>query len=205
MNSQSIEKLTKIFSKFPTIGERTAERFAYYLLKKDKEGVKELIQALADLKNNVKLCSFCFNPFEGEGKLCNICKNSNRDTSLLCIVEKETDLLSIEKTNRYKGLYYILGGTVSNLKKKDLSNLRIKELSERIKNIKKYLNKETKIKEVILAFNSTIEGETTSLYLEKALSSLNIKTTRLAKGLSTGGELEYADDNTLISAIEGRK
>jgi recombination protein RecR len=205
MNPQSIEKLTKLFSKFPTIGERTASRFTYYLLKKDNKEIKELIQALANLKNNVKLCSFCFNPFEEEGKLCSICKDSTRDFSTICIIEKEADLLSIERTNKYKGLYYILGGTISGLKKTDISNLRIKELSERIKAVKKYLEREATIKEVILAFNSTIDGEATSLYLEKALSSLKIKTTRLAKGLPTGGELEYTDNNTLISAIEGRK
>jgi len=205
MNPESIEKLTKIFAKFPTVGQRTAYRFTYYLLKKNNTEVKELIKALADLKNDIKLCSFCFNPFEGEEKLCSICKDNSRDISTLCIVEKETDLLSIERTNRYKGLYYILGGTISGLKKTDISNLRLKELAERIKDVKKFLGKDSKIKEVILAFNSTIDGEATSLYLEKALSSLKTKTTRLAKGLPTGGELEYADDNTLISAIEGRK
>lgn len=205
MNPKSIENLTKLFAEFPTIGQRTANRFSYYLLKKDNKEIKELIQALVDLKNNVKLCSFCFNPFEGEEKLCSICRDNSRDISTICIIEKEADLLSIERINRYNGLYYILGGTINRLKKEDISNLRIKEFEERIKNIKKFLGKESQIKEVILAFNSTIDGETTSLYLEKALSSLKIKTTRLAKGLPTGGELEYADDNTLISAIEGRK
>jgi len=198
MHSPSIQKLIDIFSKFPTVGPRTAARFVFYLLGKKKEETDELVAAIQNLKKNVKICSFCFKPFESEDHLCPICANPIRDKSLICIVEKETDLLSIEKTKKYKGLYFILGGTVSRLKKADIEKLRIKELEERIK-------KHPEIKEIILAINPTLEGEATTLYLERLLKPYNKKITRLGRGLPVGGELEYADEETLKSALEGRK
>jgi len=208
MHPPSIQKLIDLFSKFPTVGPRTASRFVFYLLGKSKEEVDKLVVAILDLKKNVKLCKLCFNPFEpsfvkpsggkGEGELCEICSNPARDKSLLCIIEKETDLLVIEKTKKYKGLYFILGGTVSRLKKADIEKLRTKELEERVKN-------HPEIKEIIIATNPTTEGEATTLYLERLLKPLNIKITRLGRGLPVGGELEYADEETLGSALEGRK
>ena len=198
MYSPSIQKLIDLFSKFPTIGPRTAARFVFYLMKISKEEIEELINAISNLKKTVKICSFCFNPFEGEGELCSICADSSRDRTLLCIVEKETDLITLEKTKKYKGLYFILGGTVSTFKKKDIEKLRTKELEERIKN-----HPETK--EVIIAINPTTEGEATALYLERLLKPLNKKITRLGRGLPVGAELEYADEETLGAAFEGRK
>jgi len=205
MYPPSIQKLIDLFSKFPTVGPRTASRFVFYLVEKSKEEVDKLVVAILDLKKNVKLCKLCFNPFEGEGELCEICSNPARDKSLLCIIEKETDLLVIEKTKKYKGLYFILGGTVSRLKKADIEKLRTKESEERVKN-------HPEIKEIIIAVNPTTEGEATALYLERLLKPLNlpagrqvIKTTRLGRGLPVGGELEYADEETLGSALEGRK
>jgi recombination protein RecR len=198
MHSPSIKKLIDIFSKFPTIGPKTAARFVFYLLKLPKEEVKGLITAIADLRNTVKFCQLCFNPFQGEGKICEICKDPRRDKSLLCIIEKETDLEAVEKTRKYKGLYFILGGTVSSLKKTDIEKLRTKELEELIKN-------RQEIKEIILATNSTTEGEATALYLERLLKSQGKKITKLGRGLPLGGELEYADEETLSSAFEGRK
>ncbi len=195
MYSQSVQKLIKLFTKFPTIGPRTAARFVFYLLKLSKEEIDELINSISTLKEKVKLCSFCFKPFEGEGELCEICQNPQRDKTLLCIVEKETDLVPIEKTQKYKGRYFILGGTVSKLKQEDIEKLRIKELQERVKDIK----------EIIIATDATTEGEATALYLERMLKPLNIKITRLGRGLPVGGELEYADEETLGSAFEGRK
>ena len=205
MYPPSIQKLIDLFSKLPTVGPRTASRFVFYLVGKSKEEVDKLVAAILDLKKNVKLCKLCFNPFEGEGELCEICSNPARDKSLLCIIEKETDLLVIEKTKKYKGLYFILGGTVSTFKKADIEKLRTKELEERVKN-------RPEIKEIIIATNPTTEGEATALYLERLLKPLNlpagrqvIKTTRLGRGLPVGGELEYADEETLGSALEGRK
>jgi len=201
MHSPAIEKLIKLFSKFPTVGPRTASRFVFYLLRMPKEEADDLLFAIASLKNSVKVCNLCLNPFEGEGELCEICSNPGRDKSLICVVEKETDLDSIEKTKRYKGLYFILGGTLSSLKKDDIKKIKTEELFERIK--------DPQVKEVIIATNSTSEGEATALYLERLLKPFDTaqgkKITRLGRGLPKGSELEYADDETLSSALEGRK
>ncbi|XOA43029.1 MAG: recombination mediator RecR [Candidatus Nealsonbacteria bacterium] len=197
--SPTIEKLIKLFSKFPTVGPKTAARFVFYLLKSKKEDIDELIDTIFRLKKNVKACNLCFNSFESsEAKLCDICSNPTRDKSLLCIIEKETDLLAIEKTKKYKGLYFILGGIISTLRKKDIEKIRTEELKERIE-------KDPVIKEIIIATNPTSEGEATALYLERLLDPFNKKITRLARGLPVGGELEYADEETLKSALEGRK
>lgn len=205
MNQKSIQKLIDLFSKFPTIGPRTAARFAYYLIGLEKEDAQEIANAILDLKKNIKTCTFCFNPFEPlaspQGKvqqLCEICSNPMRDNSILCIVEKETDLNSLEKTKKYNGRYFILGGTVSRLRKSEIDKLRIKDLAARIKS-------NPGIKEIIIAINPTAEGEATTLYLERLLKPYNKKTTRLGVGLPIGGELEYADEETLSSALERRK
>jgi len=115
MYPPSIQKLIDLFSKFPTVGPRTAARFVFYLMKISKEEIEELINSISNLKKTVKICSFCFNPFEGEGELCKICADSSRDRALLCIIEKETDLIPLEKTKKFNGLYFILGGTASTL------------------------------------------------------------------------------------------
>jgi len=201
MYPKSIQRLIDLFSKFPTVGPKTAARFVFYLMRASKEEVDELVSSILNLKKNIKICSFCFNPFEStspEVQLCKICSDPTRDRSLVCIVEKETDLSAIEKTKKYRGLYFILGGTVSRLKKADAEKLRIKELEERIK-------KHPEIKEIILAINPTAEGEATTLYLERLLKPYNKKITRLARGLPVGAELEYADEETLGEALDGRK
>ena len=198
MYSPSIRKLIDLFSKFPTVGPRTAARFVFYLLKLPKEEIENLISSINELKNNIKICKLCFNPFQGDGEICEICQKPSRGKSLLCLVEKETDLISIEKTKKYNGLYFILGGTVPVLKKTDIEKLRVKELEERIKS-------HPEIKEIILATNPTTEGEATALYLERLLKPFNKKITRLGRGLPVGGELEYADEETLSSALESRR
>lgn len=195
MHSSQIQKLIDLFSKFPTVGPRTAARFVFYLLRLPKEEVEKLTGSITELKEKVKLCRNCFKFFEGENDLCEICRDPRRKKDLLCVVEKETDLVSIEKIKKYQGLYFILGGTVSALKKEELKKLRIKELLERAE----------KAKEVIIALNPTTEGEATFLYLERKLKPLNIKITRLGRGLPMGAELEYADEETLSSALESRK
>ncbi|MBI3631375.1 MAG: recombination protein RecR [Candidatus Staskawiczbacteria bacterium] len=198
--ADSINKLVNLFSKFPTVGPRTAGRFVFHLIKLPKEKIDELIGAIEELKNKIKFCDFCFNPFEGESGLCLICKNPSRNKQLLCVVEKETDLVSIENTKKYNGLYFILGGTVATMRKGDVNNLRIQELLDRVKAPAKFT-------EIIIATNPTPEGKTTSVLIERSLKELSLpfKTTHLAQGLPVGGELEYADEETLESAFEGRK
>lgn len=208
MYPQSIQKLIDRFSKFPTIGPRTAARFVFYLIGLPKKEIEELISLISDLKKKVLRCKFCFFPFENGGNLCKVCSDPTRDRSILCIVEKEQDLISIEKTKKYNGLYFILGGNVSTLKKEEIKKLRIKELKERILNPRKFGILETSpilFKEIILATNPTTEGEATALYLERFLKPLNIKISRLGRGMPIGGELEYADEETIRSALEGRK
>jgi len=197
----SIQKLIEKFSKFPTIGPKTAARFVFYLLQQSKEEVLDLTKSITDLKQNTKKCESCFNFFEdqnSEQKLCKICSNPQREKSLLCVVANETDLMAIENTNKFKGFYFVLGGTVSGLKKESVEKLRIKELEEKIKN-------NAEITEIIIATNPNSDGDATALYLERMLKLFNKKITRLGRGIPTGGELEYADEETLISALEGRK
>lgn len=198
MYSKSVQKLIDIFSKFPTIGPKTAARFVFYLIEMGEEKADEIINSILELKKNIKICTLCFKPFESGEQFCEICSNPSREKTMLCVIEKETDLESIEKIKKYKGLYFILGGTVSTLKKSDVEKLKIKELETRLKN-------HPEITEVILAINPTTEGEATALYLERLLKNFQIKITRLGRGLPIGGELEYADEETLSSALENRK
>lgn len=189
----SIKKLTELFSQFPAIGKRTANRFVFYLMKLPKEKIDELANAILELKNKTKFCSSCFNPYEGESSTCEICQNNSRDKQLLCIVQKEADLASIENTKKYKGIYFVLG-------EKDTENSRIETLKLKIKN--------PDLKEVIIATNHTPEGRSASILIERIIKessqSPSFKITHLAKGLPVGGELEYADKETLESAFEGR-
>jgi recombination protein RecR len=206
MTSSRIQKLIELFSKFPTIGPKTAARFVFYLIRLRKEEIGEITDAISEIKKNIKICHFCFNPFEpsdsthakSAGELCQICSNPGRNKSMLCVVEKESDLEAVEKTKKYNGRYFILGGTVSRLKKAEIEKLRVKDLEAKAK-----YNEE--IREIILAINPTPEGEATTLYLERLLKPYGKKITRLGLGLPVGGELEYADEETLSSAIEGRK
>jgi len=194
----AIQKLIDLFSEFPTVGPRTASRFVFYLLKLPKEKIEDLIFAISAIKKEIKICKLCFTPFQGRGDFCKICQSPSRDKNLLCIIEKEIDLIPIEKTKKYNGLYFILGGTISSLKKTDIEKLKIKELEERAKN-------QPEIQEIIIATNPTTEGEATALYLERLLKPFGKKITRLGRGLPVGAELEYADEETLSSALESRK
>lgn len=198
MYPEPIQNLIKVFLKFPTVGIRTATRFVLYLTKAEDKEIEELVAGISNLKEKISLCSLCFNPFyKNPSGLCEICSDPRRDKSLLCIVEREVDLMAIEKTKKYNGLYFILGGTFSPLNKKTLINSRLKSLQDRLS--------EKNIKEVLIATNLTAEGETTALFIERVLKDSDIKTTRLGRGLQIGSELEYADSETLTSALEGRK
>jgi recombination protein RecR len=174
-------------------------------MKQPKEKIDEFINAILELKNKIKLCEFCFNPFESDGKLCQICQNSSRNKNLLCIIEKETDLLSIEGTKKYNGLYFVLGGTVATMRKEDISQLRIEELKKRIATAPPAGG----FSEIIVALNPTPEGRATSVLVEQTIKEVipspSFKITHLARGIPVGGELEYTDEETLESALEGRK
>lgn len=199
-----IQKLIDLFSEFPGVGPKTASRFVFYLTERNREELEDLSKTITSLKSFLKTCNFCFSFYEGESGLCGICSDTSRDRKLLCIVEKQTDLVSVENNKVYRGLYFILGGTVSNLQEEAIKKLRIKELIEGIKNPEKLGISDASFQEIILALNPTVDGEATTLFLERKLKPLNKKITRLGRGLPVGGELEYADRETLKSAFERR-
>jgi len=203
---KSIQNFIKLFSQIPGLGPRQATRIVFWFLHQPKETQTEFSQAINDVSTKIRLCDNCFLPFEPKNKetLCEICRNPQRDHSLICVVEKETDLFSIEKTNKYRGVYYILGGLLSEIDEQKTHKINLNPLLLQIKNsfrIKK------PIKEIILALSPTSEGNLTTYYLEKTIKDLklNIKITKLARGLPHGGEVEFADSETLINALEGRK
>jgi len=201
MYPKSIQNLIDAFSRFPTIGPRAASRFVFYLLKTSDAEIETLLTALKDLRKEIQQCTFCFNLFErteDEQKtgLCVVCRDQSRDRTLLCIVEKESDLDALERTKQYHGRYFILGSVHDVLKKDGLESIKAQELKERMIE---------EIQEVILALNPTTEGEATVLYLERMLKPFEKKVSRLGRGLPMGGELEYADEETLKSALEGRR
>ncbi len=208
MFADPIQKLIEEFKKFPTVGQRTASRFVFYLINQDQESRDELAKKIQGLGEKIKLCPQCFNPFEStkenlstKNELCPICSDPQRDKSILCVVEKEIDLETLEKTNKFRGLYFILGGTLSTFH----PNNKTKKISQRTQKLLERLNNDQNIKEVILALNPTPEGQITSLWLQRKIKPLGIKTTQLGYGLPMGGELEYADEKTLTSALENRK
>ena len=186
----AIEELSKL----PGIGKKTAQRLAIFLLKSEDPQVDNLIKAIKDLKLKLRFCARCFNLSEEE--LCNICKSEKRDKSVICVVEEASDVMAIEKTHEFRGLYHVLGGVLSPLSGITPDSLHIKELLKRF---------ETEdFKEVILALNPDTEGETTSLYLAKLMKPFGITVTRIARGLPIGGDLEFADDATIGRAILNR-
>ncbi|MGB9681309.1 MAG: recombination mediator RecR [Minisyncoccia bacterium] len=202
--SKNFKKITEILSSLPGLGPRQSLRLAFYLLKKNENFKKSFLENFSEFFSKIKLCQKCYFPYEPkieEDKLCEICRDKTRDHSIICVVEKETDLLTIEKTKKFKGVYFILGGLLKDLDKNKIRELRINTLIQRLKEDK------PKPKEVILAFSPTSEGNFTSYYLEKLFknSKINIKISRPATGLPFGGEIEFADTETLIKALEGRK
>jgi recombination protein RecR len=190
----SLEKLIEEFSKLPGIGKKTAQRMAFYILKSRKETAEALAQTLLDVKEKVHYCSICFNITEEDP--CSICKDAKRDRSIVCVVEEANDVVALENTNQYNGLYHVLGGVLSPLDGIGPDELKVKELLLRLKG--------KQVKEVILATNPNTEGEATAIYIAKLIKPLGKKVTRIARGLPAGGDLEYADQVTLANAIEGR-
>lgn len=197
MYSKSIQNLIDSFRKLPTVGQRTAERFVFYLLKSGKKEVGEITLALKELIDNVKSCEMCWD-FSNNNP-CAICGNKTRDNSLLCVISEPQDIPVLERTGMYNGLYHVLRGTIDPGNEEEMEKIKIKELFKRIEGNKQ-------IKEVVLALNPDLSGETTMLFLEKKLKEKNpnIKITRLARGLPMGSDLQYADEITLGSALKNR-
>lgn len=186
----AIEELSKL----PGIGKKTAQRLALHVLKNEQDSVDKLVKAIADLKTKLFFCKRCFNITEED--LCEICKSVKRDTTKICVVEEASDVIAIEKTNEYNGLYHVLGGVLSPLAGISAHDLKIKELLTRFEN--------ENISEIILAINPDTEGETTSLYLARLIKPFNIKVTRIARGIPIGGDLEFADEATIGRAMLNR-
>lgn len=192
--AEPLQKAIEELSKLPSIGKKTAQRLALHLLKSSQANVDSLITAIADLKSKIRFCKICFNISVEEE--CEICKSHKRDRTILCVVEDVSDVLAIEKTNEYNGLYHVLGGVLNPLANINADSLHIKELLKRIEG--------KEIKEVILALNPDAEGDATSLYLTKLLKEYPIKLSRIARGLPIGGDLEFADSATIGRAFLGR-
>lgn len=192
--AESIEQLSEQFAQLPGIGRKTAHRLALYVVKMQREEVVSLAQALVNVKDRVKYCSVCYNITEADP--CPICSNTKRDKTIVCVVEEPTDVLALERTNEFGGIYHVLGGALSPLDGVGPEDLRIRELLHRLT--------DSKVEEIILALNSDVEGEATTLYLSKLLKPLGMKVTRIARGLPVGTDLEFADEATLSRGLEGR-
>lgn len=199
MFPESIQKLIDQLSKLPDIGPRAATRLAFYLINQDQKDLNELASLIKNLKTKIHLCSQCFNMISSDNQLCSICRDNKRDKQVICLVENVLNIIPLEKTKQYNGLYHVLGGLISPADGLGPENLKIKELIARIE------KSQPLIKEVIFALSPTTEGDTTTFYIERLLKPLNIKISRLGRGLSTGSDLEYIDENTLTSALLGRK
>ena len=192
--SPSIEKLIESFEKLPSIGHKTAARLAFHILEQSKEQTQEFIDSIINAKTNLKYCSTCYNITDTDP--CPICANEKRDGAKICVVEDVRDVIAMEKTHEYKGKYHILHGAISPMNGIGPDDIRIKELITRLGT--------EKIEELILATNPRVEGEATAMYISKLVKPLGIKVTRIAHGIPVGGDLEYADEITLIKAMEGR-
>jgi recombination protein RecR len=191
----AVSKLIQELNKLPGVGPKSAQRLAYYLLRAPEEQARQLADAILSVKQKTRLCSVCFNITDSDP--CPICRSPQRDRAKICIVEQPQDILALEHTKTYNGLYHVLHGAISPTEGVGTDDIRIKELMSRLGG--------GSVTEVILATNPNLEGETTAMYLNKLISPLGIRVTRLARGLPFGTELEYADDVTLTRAIEGRQ
>lgn len=193
--TNSVDKLIQEFNRLPGIGPKSAQRLAYYLLRASDDQTKMLVEAILSVKQNTRLCSVCLNATDSDP--CLICRNDQRDHSKICIVEQPQDVLALEHTGIFNGLYHVLHGAISPTEGIGADNIRVQELIARLQN--------GTVTEIILATNTNLEGEQTALYLHKIIPPLGIRITRLARGLPFGTELEYADDVTLTKALEGRQ
>jgi recombination protein RecR len=196
-----IQDLIDELARLPGIGPKSAQRVAFHLLKVPANDVRRLADALVEAKEKVRLCRICFNLADGE--LCGYCADPRRDGSMICVVQEPPDVIALEKTREFRGLYHVLQGSISPIEGIGPEDLRVAELLERIRGTG--APDETRVEEIILATNPNIEGEATAMYLARLLIPIGLKVTRLASGLPVGGDLEYADEVTLGRAIEGRR
>ena len=185
--SPSIEKLIESFEKLPSIGHKTAQRLAFYMLDITNEEAEEFTNSILNAKKNLHFCSKCFNISDTDP--CNICSNPKRDESTICVVEDVRDVIAMERTHEYNGVYHVLHGSISPMNGVGPDDIKIKELLTRVMN--------GNVNEIILATNPRVEGEATSMYISKLLKPMGIKTTRIARGIPVGGDLEYTDEITL--------
>lgn len=193
---RAVTRLIQEFHRLPGIGPKTAQRLTFFLLRAPKENAQALAEALTHLKENIVTCSICANI--AEQNPCAICRDESRDRSIICVVEEPLDVLAIERTREYHGLYHVLHGAISPVEGIGPEDLRVGELLAR-------LQRDSAVKEIVLATNPNLEGEATAMYLERLIKPLGVKLTRLARGLPVGGDLEYADEVTLTRALEGRR
>lgn len=191
---KSIASLIEQFQKFPSVGPKSAQRMAFFLLRMSKTDVENFAKTIIEAKENTKTCEVCYNL--STSSPCEICSSSSRDKSTICVVAESKDLIAIEKTNEYKGMYHVLQGLISPMDGIGAEDIRIKELLNRLT--------DEGVKEVILALSPSVEGEATSLYLTKLIKPFGIKVSRIAFGLPVGADLEYADEITIAKALEGR-
>ncbi|MDX1741782.1 MAG: recombination mediator RecR [Rhodothermales bacterium] len=203
--SESVAARVEQLTKLPTIGRKTAQRLAAYVLKMSRDEVVQIADALVAVKDRVRFCSICFNVTDNEP--CSICRSSKRDHSVICVVEEASDVSALERTNEYRGVYHVLGGAISPLDGVGPEDLRVRELVSRVHELTSRdttSDDSAAVPEVILAMNPNVEGDTTAYYLSQLLKPLGIRVTRIARGLPIGGDLEYADEATLSRALEDR-
>jgi len=192
-----IQELINAFSRLPGIGPKTASRLTFYLLHAPEELSQQLADALYNLKKGISYCQTCYNITSAERTQCEICTNPDRDKSKICVVEDPLDVIALERTGAYDGRYHVLHGVLSPIEGIGPADLRIRELIERVR--------EGEVKEIILATNPSMEGDYTAAYLRQQLAKFDLRITRLARGLPVGGDLEYADQSTLLRALNGRR
>ncbi len=191
---ESVRELIKYLSKLPGIGEKTADRLAMHILRAPRREADRLVHSIMEVKEKIRLCAMCFSLSDAE--ICNICRDRNRDFSILCVVEQPADMVAIEKSGAFTGLYHILEGALSPMDGVGPDNIRIKELISRIA--------QGKIQEVVLATSTNIEGESTAAYIAELLGNYPVKVTRIASGVPIGGDLKYVDQVTLKTAMKSR-
>ncbi|MBW6465255.1 MAG: recombination mediator RecR [Brevefilum sp.] len=194
---EPVQNLIDAFSRLPGIGPKTASRLTFYLLRAPEELSLSLAQALTGIKQDTSLCEVCFNITHKDRPICEVCSSDQRDRGVLCVVEEPLDVLAIEKTAGFNGLYHVLHGVLSPIEGIGPEDLKIQELITRLQ--------AGHFDEVILATNPSMEGDATAMYLNERMAALDIRVTRLARGLPVGGDLEYADQNTLLRALAGRQ
>ena len=202
LTSETVETLVDQLARLPTIGRKTAQRLAAFILKMPREEVVEIARAMVNAKDRVKACSVCYNVTDDDP--CPVCTSERRDRSTICVVEEPSDVSALERTGEYRGLYHVLGGVISPLDGVGPDDLHIRELVARVAEAKKEDTEATPVTEVILAMNPNVEGDTTAYYISQVLAPFGVSATRIARGLPIGGDLEFADEATLSRALEGR-